>query len=287
VTPRANAIAAAFKAACLDELEAPKPGNVHRFAAGHRMTADDFVRSAGAAAEPLARPGTRVGARINAAVEATFAAVGVNTNLGIVLLCAPLAAACDVPASDLRAAVAGVLARLDVADADLAFRAIAHAAPAGLGVSERYDVADPATVGLKAAMQEAAGRDRIARQYITDFEDVFEIGEPVLAEMLAQESKLKWATLAVYLEFLSEFPDTHIIRKHGSAVAEETRVAARSFRERLQRSAQPNDVVPELLAWDAALKRCEINPGTSADLTVAALFAHRLRTILPPQSNSD
>ena len=35
-------IAAAFVAACRDELDAPKPGNVHVFADGHRMTAAEF-----------------------------------------------------------------------------------------------------------------------------------------------------------------------------------------------------------------------------------------------------
>jgi triphosphoribosyl-dephospho-CoA synthase len=45
--------------------------------------------------------------------------------------------------------------------------------------------------------------------------------------------------------------------------------------------------VPDLLRWDAALKQRGINPGTSADLTVATLFAHRLRSILPPPRNSD
>src|SRR5262249_31547453 len=93
VTLPAEAIAAAFTAACHDELDARKPANVHVFAAGHRMTASDFVRSAEAAAGPLARSSARVGARILDAVEATLAAVGTNTNLGIILLCAPLAAA--------------------------------------------------------------------------------------------------------------------------------------------------------------------------------------------------
>ncbi len=128
---RATQIADAFRNACLDELDAPKPGNVHNFAAGHRMTASDFIRSADAAAVPLARTGARVGERILAAVEATFAAVGVNTNLGIILLCAPLAAAAERQSADLRAAVTDVLAALDVEDADLAFRAIARASPAG------------------------------------------------------------------------------------------------------------------------------------------------------------
>jgi triphosphoribosyl-dephospho-CoA synthase len=44
--------------------------------------------------------------------------------------------------------------------------------------------------------------------------------------------------------------------------------------------------LPDLLQWDASLKQRGINPGTSADLTVATLFAHRLRTILPSARNS-
>ena len=93
-----NAIAEAFIAACRDEIEAPKPGNVHVFADGHGMTVPDFLRSAEAAAPALSNPSLPVGARILAAVEATFAAVGMNTNLGIILLCAPLAAAAETGA---------------------------------------------------------------------------------------------------------------------------------------------------------------------------------------------
>src|SRR6476619_216225 len=68
--------AGSFRASCLDELEAPKPGNVHVFASGHRMTAAEFVRSAEVAAAPLALPGARVGNRIRDAVEATLTLVG-------------------------------------------------------------------------------------------------------------------------------------------------------------------------------------------------------------------
>ena len=129
-------IAAAFVAACRDELDAPKSGNVHVFADGHRMTAAEFERSAQAAAGPLTAPGARVGLRILRAVEATRAAVGTNTNLGIILLCAPLAAAAEHQPADLRGALTELLENLDVADADLAFRAIALASPAGLGQVE-------------------------------------------------------------------------------------------------------------------------------------------------------
>lgn len=279
--PDPAAIAAAFAGACRDELDAPKPGNVHRFADGHRMTTSDFIRSAEAAAGPLTRSGLGVGMRIDGAVEATFAAVGTNTNLGIILLCAPLAAAAERGRADLPAALAEVLEALDRADADLAFRAIARASPAGLGRAERHDVFAPATVTLKQAMAEAADRDRVARQYATDFDDVFSLGEPSLTNALPRMPHPRWAALAVYLTFLSSFPDSHIARKHGWIVAEQTRRAATGLRARWDACDTPERLLPDVLAWDAVLKARGINPGTSADLTVATLFVHRLRNILP------
>ena len=152
---------------------------------------------------------------------------------------------------------------------------------------ERHDVAETATVTLKAAMAEASGRDRIARQYASGFEDVFERGEPVLEAVLARTTEPKWATLAVYLEFLSAFPDSHIARKHGIATAEGICRAASRYRERMRSAQSRADLLTDLLAWDALLKEQGINPGTSADLTVATLFAHRLRTILPSARNND
>jgi triphosphoribosyl-dephospho-CoA synthase len=280
-----KAIAKAFEQACLDELEAPKPGNVHLFADGHRMTADDFVRSAAAAAGPLTEQGAKVGARILGAVEASFAAVGANTNLGIILLCAPLAAAAE-QGGDLRQAVGRVLDKLDRDDADLAFRAIVRASPAGLGRAARHDVFAPATVSLRDAMAEAADRDRIARQYVTVFADIFEHGEPVFAARLAATSDRRLATLSVYLGFLAVFPDSHVVRKYGPTVADQICTAATVLNTEVASAATLNDVLGAVLAWDKKLKLDGINPGTSADLTVASLFVHRLRSVLPPDVNS-
>jgi triphosphoribosyl-dephospho-CoA synthase len=277
---RSNQIAAAFVAACRDELDAPKPGNVHVFADGHRMTAADFERSAVAAAAPLAAAGTRVGQRIFDAVEATATAVGSNTNLGIILLCAPLAAAAESQPRDLRAALHEVLLALDLQDADRAFRAIVRAAPAGLGRTERHDVSAPAAVDLRAAMAEAADRDRIAQQYVSDFADVFMVGKPRFAQVLAASGDRRLATVSVFLTFLTEFPDSHILRKHGAVVAERVRRSATALQRRAQAARCLDDVLPALLASDAELKAAGINPGTSADLTVATLFAERLRNDL-------
>jgi triphosphoribosyl-dephospho-CoA synthase len=286
VSAGAQRIAAVFRWACLAELEAPKPGNVHVFADGHRMTMDEFIRSADAAAGPLSTGQAGVGARILGAVEATFAAVGSNTNLGIILLCAPLAAAAEVGRADLRASLARILENLTIEDADLAFRAITRAAPAGLGRSPRHDVFEPARATLLEAMAEAAERDRVARQYATTFADVFELGVPLLEAALDRQIDHKWSILAVYLGFLSAFADSHVVRKHGPRTAGEVRQIAATFAASMHKTKQPAQLLPELLAWDASLKADGINPGTSADLTVATLFAHRLRTILPSARNS-
>jgi triphosphoribosyl-dephospho-CoA synthase len=287
VSELAGHIAAAFTASCRDELEAPKPGNVHVFSPAGRKTPHDFLRSAAAAATPLTMPGARIGARIFGAVAAARAAVAGNTNLGIILLCAPLAAAAETRSPDLRASLARVLAGLDVADAALAFRAIAKAAPGGLGRAERHDVFEPAKVDLREAMAEAAARDRIARQYVSDFDDVFALGEPLLAAAIERRADRRWATLEVFLGFLSAFPDSHIVREHGAETAEEVRRLATHLRARMQSARDPAELLPDLLACDRSLKSRSVNPGTSADLTVATLFANRLRGILPSARNND
>ncbi len=279
-------IARAFVEACLAELEAPKPGNVHRYAPGHGMVAADFVLSAEASAGPISASGARVGARIHGAVAATLKAIGQNTNLGIVLLCAPLAAAAERHEVGLREALARVLDDLDEGDAAEAFAAIVAANPGGLGRAPRHDVHGPVTATLREAMAEAADRDRIARQYVTSFEDVFSLGLPALK---AADPDSRWRTVAVYLAFLASFPDTHVVRKFGISVAERTQADAARIRDGLAR-LKPDERMAALLAWDAELKARGVNPGTTADLTVATLFAARLMAmrarLLPSQANS-
>ncbi len=276
----ATAITKAFERACRDELEAPKPGNVHVYAAGHAMTVEDFVRSANAAAPFIARAGATVGRRVLGAVEATLAAVGQNTNLGIVLLCAPVAAAAERGVLDLRAGVAETLRELDQADARRVFEAIRRAAPGGLGEAPRHDVRLPPRVSLLEAMAEASERDRIARQYATGFSDVFEIGLPMLKALKMRHAGTRLPTLGVYLTYLSAFPDTHIARRQGEAVARSVQRKARIVHELFDRADSLEELENELVAWDATLKSEGINPGTSADLTVATLFAFALQDVL-------
>jgi triphosphoribosyl-dephospho-CoA synthase len=268
-------IEAAFRAACEEEIRALKPGNVHSWADGHGMTTRDFLRSAEAAAGPLCATGSGLGRRVLAAVRATQVAVGQNTNLGIVLLCAPLAMAAEA-GGHLRAEVRQVIGAAGVADTALVFQAIVLAAPGGLGSAARHDVHAPATVPLLEAMAEAEARDRIAGEYVTGFAEVFETGLPAHAQALERWGDRDWAAVAVYLRFLASGPDSHVVRKLGPTIAKEVRRAAGEMEGALLAHNDPEAAVPALLAWDGDLKRRGINPGTCADLTVATIFAGRL-----------
>ena len=257
-------VGALYRAACLAELDALKPGNVHAFAAGHRMVMADFVTSADVSAPALAQPGAGVGKRVRDGVAATLAAVAQNTNLGILLLCAPLAVAAE------RGRTVGcVLDTLDRADSDAVFAAIRLANPGGLGRAGQHDVAAAAPASLRAAMAEAASRDRIARAYGTGFSDVTTIGLPALAEARAMGLDPSWCTSAVHLAYLRGVPDSHIARKYGTATAEAVRRQAEEVLRGLDLATRP---VTPLLAFDASLKARGLNPGTSADFTVATLF---------------
>jgi triphosphoribosyl-dephospho-CoA synthase len=274
---REEAIRAAFIAACAEELAVPKPGNVHVHADGHGMTVADFLRSAEAAAPELCRHGAALGERILGAVVATQEAVGQNTNLGIVLLVAPLTMAAERPGRDLWGSLRNVLNEADIADTDAIFRAIRHAAPGGLGQVPRHDVHGPADVTPVAAMAEAADRDSVARQWANGFADVFGPGMKAYLDACARWPDRSWAPLGGYLWFLAAFPDSHIVRKHGPAAAERTRQDAVMVRRRVLAEPDPSACLPKLLEWDRALKAGGINPGTSADLTVATILAYRLQ----------
>ncbi|HWU83638.1 MAG TPA: triphosphoribosyl-dephospho-CoA synthase [Methylophilaceae bacterium] len=273
----AQRLALLFKQACLAEIEALKPGNVHIFADGHGMTVEDFIHSAEAACLPLAASGRGVGERVRDAQDATWAVVGCNTNLGILLLCAPLLKAAEsLFGAGLQPALQQVLAALTVEDAELAFRAIVRASPAGLGTAATEDVHAPARVTLLQAMQVAQDRDRIAMQYVSGFADVFSAAG-FYEEVLARWQRPAWATTAVYLRFLATFEDSHLARKFGGGIAAEVRAEGQAHFQAFISLDNPKTYLPELLRFDASLKARGLNPGTSADLTVAAVLCSLLR----------
>lgn len=267
-------VAAAAQLACLLEVSSPKPGNVTPVHAFRDTSYADFLASAVAIGPAMAAAGEQpLGVTIRSAITATRRWTQANTNLGIVLLLAPLArAALALSDRPLRDAVRATLAQTTVADARAVYAAIRLAAPGGLGSVAEQDVSQSPSVQLTEAMTLARERDAVAREYATGFAVTFDVGAPALKR--ARGEGLSWsdAIVETYLTLLAAHPDTHIVRKLGEAAAREVQgraratLAAGGVRRLAGRDA--------LRTLDQALRdpANRRNPGATADLTTAAIF---------------
>jgi triphosphoribosyl-dephospho-CoA synthase len=260
-------------------VAAAKPGNITPAYDFTDTTYADMVRSALALGPAFARRRARVrsvGQLIADGVDATSRVAPTNTNLGIVLMFAPLVRAeATRPADEtLQAATERVLAALDRDDAAAAFAAIARADPGGLGDAPEHDVRAPAQVSLREAMAAAAHRDSVASEYVTGYATVFDAALPALTEELRAGVATLDAIVSLYMRLLASRPDTLIVRKAG--MGEARRVS--------EGAAAVLDGALSLAEFDSSLRGPEhrLNPGTTADLVAATLLAALLSgTTLP------
>ncbi|MEJ2719380.1 MAG: triphosphoribosyl-dephospho-CoA synthase [Deltaproteobacteria bacterium] len=289
-------IAWAAQIACLLEVNAWKPGNVSRFQDFPECCFEDFLVSAVAIGPAFLEAAHKpVGATILRAVRDTHRLVDTNTNLGIVLLLAPLAKAAGMGNSNgLRAAVIRVLADLTVEDACGAYEAIRLAAPAGLDRVERCDVYDSKIdFTLREAMKLAQDRDSVAREYVTGFDLTFELGYATLRRLCEKGCKAPESVVQTFLTILAQVPDSLISRKNDLATA-------RHVSELAKRVVDSGGVFSEggrkeLHKLNHILRdeQHRLNPGTTADLVAASLFVFlvdggvqdHLRDLIRPPRN--
>jgi triphosphoribosyl-dephospho-CoA synthase len=281
-----TAVGAAARLACLLEVNAPKPGNVSPGRHFHDTTYQDFVASASAIMAPLAAAGRNpLGATIKSAIEATRQTIASNTNLGIVLLFAPIARTvlayhADAPIrmshASLRNSLRLVLEGTTIDDARDAYAAIRRAAPRGMGQVEEQDVSAEPTVSLLATMQLAADRDGIAHEYVTTFSRTFEIGVPALERAIGDSLPWNDAVVETFLTLLAAAPDSHIARRGGAEIAANVCYRAREvLAVGAVRTERGRAAVHELDDYLRDAKHLG-NPGTTADITAVAIFVKLL-----------
>ncbi len=266
-----------FLYACMLDQQALKPGNVGLHGEGHGKTSQDFRRSAQASAELVTRPDWSLGRRIREAAQASWDVAGCNTNLGVLLLAAPLVSAYyrKEPVG-LGQRVESALAETTVEDAREAYRAIRLVRPAGLGRAERADVRDRPNVSLREAMELAAGRDRIAAEYRDGLPVVLSEARPLWESLCFRWDDERWAMAGVFLTLLGRYPDSHIARTHGEEAARSVSGKIKRLADEFRETDSPEDYRPRLLELDASWKSSGFSPGTTADLTLAGVFAARL-----------
>jgi triphosphoribosyl-dephospho-CoA synthase len=268
--------------ACILEVTARKPGNVHRFCDFDDVTYLDFILSAAAIA-PFMETARhrRVGETVLESVQATRQVTATNTNLGIVLLLAPLAAV--PPEEEITTGVQRVLETLDVEDARLVYQAIRLAVPGGLGEATEQDVRSEPTQTLRQVMSLAAERDLVARQYADGFREVLEEGVPALRRGLEQTASLEEVIIFSHLHLLATYPDSLIARKCGVVTAEEAGCRARRvLEEGWPHTAAGQAALTELDDW-LRTDGHRRNPGTTADLVTACLFVALRAGIIQPR----
>jgi triphosphoribosyl-dephospho-CoA synthase len=264
-------VAIVVQSACLLEASCPKPGNVSPGRAFADTCYEDFLISAAAIGPAFARADT-IGATILAAVRATRQRVSANTNLGIVLLLAPLAAAAGLEGGTLRERVARALRGLTLADAEAAYEAIRLAGAGGLGTAPAEDIGARSTVTLLEAMRLAAARDAIAHEYASDYDRTFRVATPALQRARAAGHGWPAAILDAFLRLLDEVPDTLIARKEGQEAAQAVSVRARSVLRAGEAGSTGREAAAAAFDMELRARGNRLNPGATADLVAAALF---------------
>jgi len=239
----------------------PKPGNVDRCHDYHETRLEHFLASAifaRPALDEAERGEGRIGEIIRHAVQQTNSHAGGNTHFGAFILIIPLVYGGDIPGA-MRA-----IAKTDVSDAVAFYRAFALTAVRTYS-TDAIDVNDPRALDvlrenemtLLDVMHHSAKNDMVAREWVTGF--------PLTrrgADLLHSFGNGREAIVRMFLTMLATEPDTFIIKKHGREVAERT----------LNRARLVLDGSLPLETFDAECIGQGINPGSLADITIAAIY---------------
>ena len=245
----------------LEVLASPKPGNVDRCHDYPETRVEHFLVSTLAARASLEAAEAReagLGRLIEDAVGATSCHAGGNTHFGAFILLIPL-----VYGGDVRGACEAIRAST-VEDAVAFYRAFALT-NVRVNAADDLDVNDPSAIDalrergmtLLDVMVHSADRDMVAREWTNGFA-LCSLG----ARALLADPEPRTAIARVFLSLLAAELDTFIVKKHGMAVAEETRSRARAV--------LAGEVSVESL--DAWCIEHGVNPGSLADIMIGAIY---------------
>jgi triphosphoribosyl-dephospho-CoA synthase len=300
---KAKHVSRCLELAMLLEVSAAKPGNVNLTVGFEGTRIEHFLASAVAAGswfEEAARRGIAVHdkklsvgdvgmGRIikECAADINAWQKGGNTLLGTVMLFVPIAVAAGMTQTkenfgfdfsrlreNLRLAVESTTAE----DAVQLYEAIDVAKPSGLGGAPDLDVNDPVSkarilkenVSLYEVFKIAAGYDDVCAEWVNNYPITFDLAYPHLMQQLKHED-LNTAIVHTFLKILSEHPDTFIARKVGVEKAREISLDAKKILA--LGGLRTSKGRASVLEFDSKLRESgnQLNPGTTADLTAAAL----------------
>jgi len=164
---------------------------------------------------------------------------------------------------DIDGAMAAI-ARTDTSDAVAFYKAFAMTS-VRMNETDELDVNDPHALTqirerdmtLLDIMQHSAAHDMVAREWVTGFRLTRRC-----ADLLMELGPGRQSIAETFLTLLATEADTFIVKKHGIEVAQETMLAARDVLDG-KRSVE---------SFDTDLIQRNINPGSIADITIAAIY---------------
>ena len=267
----------AYLFSCKKDIELIKPGNVNLLSSHKDTKAQDYLDSAILSSKELFNQNYCLGKRILESVNVTRSQVNVNTNLGIILLCAPVIQSyIDFNNLDLREGIKKTLSTTSIKDTHDLCAAINISSPGGLGDSDMYDTASYPNASIKQIMDYSQEYDRISYQYSHNFSDIFDFIIPKLEFLNQRYESLDISLSLLFIEILAKIPDSHISRKFGDKIAKKTSNNAHDLLKILDREYDPDYLAKALNNLDYEYKKKGINPGTTADLLVASLMIYKI-----------
>ena len=267
----------AYLFSCKKDIELIKPGNVNLLSSHKDTNAQDYLDSAILSSKELFNQNYSLGKRILESVNVTRSKVNVNTNLGIILLCAPVIQSyIDFNNLDLREGIKKTLSATSIKDTHDLCAAINISSPGGLGNSDMYDTASYPNASIKQIMDYSQEYDRISYQYSHNFSDIFDFIIPKLEFLNQRYESLDISLSLLFIEILAKIPDSHISRKFGDKIAKKTSNNAHDLLKILDREYDPDYLAKALNNLDYEYKKKGINPGTTADLLVASLMIYKI-----------
>ena len=267
----------AYLFSCKKDIELIKPGNVNLLSSHKDTKAQDYLDSAILSSKELFNQNYSLGKRILESVNVTRSQVNVNTNLGIILLCAPVIQSyIDFNNLDLREGIKKTLSTTSIKDTHDLCAAINISSPGGLGDSDMYDTASYPNASIKQIMDYSQEYDRISYQYSHNFSDIFDFIIPKLEFLNQRYESLDTSLSLLFIEILAKIPDSHISRKFGDKIAKKTSNNAHDLLKILDREYDPDYLAKALNNLDYEYKKKGINPGTTADLLVASLMIYKI-----------
>jgi triphosphoribosyl-dephospho-CoA synthase len=158
------------------------------------------------------------------------------------------------------------------------YEAVDIANPSGLNDAPDLDVTDPRSkerlikenVSLYEVYQIASAYDDICFEWVHNYPVTFDLAYPYLMEQL-KSKPLNTAVVHTFLKILSERPDTFIARKMGKDKAQEISTEAKASLDLGGLQTAKGKKILKQFDKKLRLPQNKCNPGTTADLTAAAL----------------